>query len=139
MELIPLLFAASCLLGIFSGYAFLVAKLNGLCKERYQYTPITFGKSCLMLIPILLMGIALFAMYEPEKVANAKLTALTSLAAAGLILLLVHWRISRQTSARIAVLTMIALLINATLVLGAIGVYIFVRMLRSESQHSRQY
>ncbi len=139
MEILALLFAIAVLIGIIAGYACLIGMLNSHSEEHHGYTPVTFGKSCLMLLPLALIGFGLFALHEPKQVSHAETTALVSFVSAGLILVAMYWRISRQSSARIAILAMTGLLLNATLILGVICIYIFLVMLRSESRRNRRY
>jgi len=139
MEILGLLFALTALIGILAGYACLVSTLNRHSEERHGYTPITVGKSALMLLPFALAAFGLFAWQEPNQVGHAEICALVAFACSGLILLALYWRISDRSSTGIALVAMIGLTINAVLIVGAICVYAFVQMLLAEARRNRRY
>jgi len=111
--------------------------LNQHSEERHGYTPVTSGKSGLMLLPFALIGFGLFALQQPAQIDHAQIAAPVAFVVAALILLAMFWRISHQSSARIAVLAMVSLALNATLILGAICVYFLAMALRAEARRNR--
>jgi len=137
MEILALLLALAAIIGIIAGYACLVGMLNGHSKEHHGYSPVTFGKSALMLLPFALIGFGIFAMQQPAQVDHAEIAAPVAFVVAALVLLAMFWRLSHQSSTGIAVLAMISLALNATLILGAVCLYFFALALRAEARRNR--
>lgn len=137
MEILSLLLALAALIGIVAGYACLVSVLNRHSEEHHGYSPVTFGKSALMLLPFSLIGFGLFALHEPTQIDNAAIAAPIAFAVAALILGAMFWRIDHQSSAGIAVMAMISLALNAILILGAICLYFLAMALRAEVRRNR--
>jgi hypothetical protein len=123
MEILSLLLALAAPIGILAGYACLVSVLNRHSEEHHGYSPVTFGKSALMLLPFALIGFGLFALQEPSQIDHAEIAAPIAFAVAALILGAMFWRIGHQSSARIAVLAMVSLALNAILILGDLPVF----------------
>jgi hypothetical protein len=139
MEILGLLLAVAGVIGILAGYGCLVGMLNRRSEEIYGYTPVTFGKSALMLLPFALTAFGLFAWQEPTQVNHAEICAPVAFACACLVTSALYWLISLRSSPGIALVAMISLTVNAVLIIGAISVYAFAQMLRAEARRNRRY
>lgn len=137
MEILSFLLVLTALIGILAGYGCLVGVLNRHSEEHHGYSPVTFGKSALMLLPFALIGFGLFALQQPAQIDHAELAVPIAFVVAVLILGAMFWRISHQSSGGIAVLAMLSLAFNATLILGAICLYFLAMALRAEVRRNR--
>lgn len=133
MEILGFILALAFLISLVAGYAWSVGALNRYSEEQYRYTPITFGKSAIVTLPLALICLGVFGWQEIEQI-DAGVTVLVAFSSASLILVALFWRIASKSSVGVAASALVVLVINATLILAAIGVSLFLALLRSESR-----
>jgi len=134
-----LLLVGLVLAGVVAIYLYLLDRFNAYAWNRYSYTPVSLGKSALMILPIFAGCLGWIFLHTPSRpdLTHPGVTGALLIGAAAVAVALIFWEIKRNTSLGIALATLAILLINSFLiVIGIVGL-IALHLGRRETRQYR--